>query len=318
MKNFAGLVFVALFALDAQAQLKKTYQRVKQAVTGSAKLAHLHYFPGQWETGLSLGYRYSVINVKGNFTGSTVVEAEQKVSTVNSQLSLGVLDNVRLQLSWDYLAAMQVDYTKPANQASTKSKGLKDPLFAAIVRVADAESVKFDLKAGFQPETGDHEQADAANDGNAKLGGHTVVAGAKVIAIVTSNSQISAGLTYSMHSLQNSVDQTTSEIEESEKHNETLIELATLTELTPELFFGLTLEIANVEGYKSMNLTTRDTDDVGSISGKTLNLIGKYEITPDSLIEAQIGYLLDYSTETSNIDVSADGYSLSAGYTVRF
>lgn len=318
MKNIAGLVLVLLTAVESQAQLKKMYQSAKQAVTGSATLAQLHYFPEQWEVDLALGYRYSVLNVKGNSTGTTIVEADQSTSTMTTALTVGLLDNVYAQLKWDYLVSFNVDYSKPQAQPDTKSKGAEDPTIGATIRLVDADSVKLDAKAEFQPSGGDHLEADATHDGNAKSGGHATTLGARFVALVTDSSQISATLDYKILSLQNSMDQSTGIFSEDDKHNQMTIELATMTELTSNLFFGVMLDIVNIDSYKSTNLSSQAVTDYGSTSGKTLNLIGRYEATQDSLIEAQVGYILDYSQEVGAVDISATGYSMAVQYTIRF
>lgn len=318
MKNIAGLILVLLAAVPSEAQFKKVYQRAKQAVTGSATLAQLHYFPEQWELDLSLGYRYTTIDLKGNVAGTTVREANQKQHLLKSALVLGVLDNVYVQLNWDYLAGMDVSYSKPSTTPTTKSKGPVDPTIAAVARLVDGGSVKLDAKFAFQPSLGDHQEADANNDGDAKAGGHAMTVGGRLIALVTDSSQISATLDYKMMSLQNSVDQTTKGITEDDKHNQVMIELATMTELTSELYFGVLLEISSIDSYKSTDLTSNLTTDYGSVSGKTLNLVGKYLFTPDSLVEVQAGYLIDYSQTIGTLDLSASGYSVNVNYTVRF
>lgn len=318
MKNIAGLILVLLTAAQSQAQLKKVYQRAKQAVTGSAKLAQLHYFPEQWEVDLTLGYRFTTLDHKGNTAGTTFLEASQKQHLLKSSFTLGLLDNVYAQVNWNYLAGIDVSYSKPASTPSTKSKGPEDPTIAAVARLVGGESVKIDAKVAFQPSLGDHQEPDANNDGDAKTGGHAFTVGGRLIVLATESSQISATLEYKMLSLQNSVDQTTKVITEDDKHNQIMIELATLTELTSELYFGVLLEIVNVESYKSTNLTTNSVSDYGSVSGKTLNLVGKYQFTQDSLFEVQAGYLLDYSQTIGSVDISTTGYSLNANYTVRF
>lgn len=318
MKKIAGLFFVLLLAIQAGAQIKKTYQRVKQAVTGSARLAELHYFPKPWEADLNFAYRYTALNIKGNSAGLTVVDADQNQSTLKSSLALGLSDQVFVQMGWDYLLATDINYTKPSSQSSLRYKGLQDPDLAAIFRVLNADSFKLDLKGAVRISTGDSEEADANHDGNAKDGGHALTAGAKMIALVTESSQISANLDYKMIGVSNSVDQTSKQTSEFDQHNEMLIELATMTELTTNLFFGVLLEIARVDGYKKTNLITKAATNTGSVSGKTLNAVGKYELTPDSLFEAQMGYLIDYSSTSNGVDVSATGSSLTASYLVRF
>ncbi|MCM2354890.1 MAG: hypothetical protein NDI63_14815 [Pseudobdellovibrio sp.] len=318
MKNIAALVLILLTAAQSQAQLKKVYQRAKQAATGSATLAQLHYFPEQWDVDLTLGYRYTVIDLKGNVAGTTVLEANQNQQLLKSSLTLGILDNVYAQVNWNYLAAMDVTYTKPAATPSNKSTGPEDPTIAVVTRLMDGDSIKLDAKLAFQPSMGDHQEPDANNDGDAKSGGHSVTLGGRFIALITQSSQLSATVDYKMMGVQNSVDQQTKIVSEDDKHNQMMIELATLTELTSELYFGVLLEIVNADSYKSTNLLSNATTDYGSVSGKTLNLVGKYQFTQDSLVEVQAGYLIDYSQTIGTVDSSATGYSLNANYTVHF
>lgn len=317
MKRIAGFVLVLFVAVQSQAQAKRIYKRVKQVVTGSAKLSQMHYFPRPWEMDLGIAYRYTNINIKGNSAGITNVEASQKQSIMKASAVLGVFNSVYAELDWDYLASYEVSYSKPS-QPTSKSKGMADPTIGAVARLVDADSVKIDLKGKFQASTGDRLDPDSTHDGNAKSGGHAITAGAKMIALITDSSQLGVSLDYTMFALQNSVDQTTKVNYEDDKHNQTVVELSTLTEISSDMFFGVLLEIANTDGYKTTNLNTKSTSDMGSISGKTLNLVGKYEFTPDSLLQLELGYLLDYSQNVSNLDVSATGYSMTAGYLVRF
>lgn len=318
MKNFAALVLVFLISVQSEAQVKKTYQRVKQYVTGSAKLAQLHYFPEQWEMGLIVGYRYELLDVKGNSTGITVLEADTKVSLLKGAAVLGVLDNVYAQLNWDYLVAQDIKYSKPTSEPSTKYKGVTDPTLAGVVRVVDGESLKLDVRGAFQPSLGDFEEADGTHDGNAKEGGHAIAIGGRFVALVTNSSQLSATLDYRMLSLANSVDLSTQEVSEKAKHNETLITLATLTELKSNIHFGLLFAITNTDSFKTKNLTTLAETNNGSVSSKVLNAVGKFELTQDSLVEVQLGYLIDYATTTNAVDITASGYSLTANYLIRF
>lgn len=318
MKKLWGVLFFLLMASQAQAQIKKTYQRVKQAVTGSAKLAQLHYFPEQWELNLGVGYRYIALDIKGNSTGSTVVDAQQNQSILKGVMTLGVFSRVYGQLNWDYLVAMDTTYSRPTNQPSTKAKGVADPTFSGVVRLVDGDSVKLDLKGAFAPSFGDHNKADSKNEGDAKSGGHAFTFGGRLIALVTESSQLSASLDYRMYSLQNSIDQQTNEITEDDKHNAVLVELSTLTELTSNFYFGALLEIAQTEAYQSTNLTTQSKTDNGTISAKSLNVMGKYAFTPDTLVEVQAGYVIDYTSSVGTVDISATGYSLNANYLVRF
>ncbi|MES2802003.1 MAG: hypothetical protein V4654_05885 [Bdellovibrionota bacterium] len=318
MKRMSLSLLVFLFAVSSEAQIKKTYQRVKQAVTGSAKISQLHYFPSQWEVDLALGFRYSSLSLNGKSTGLTVLEADQSISILTTSLTLGVLDNVYAQLKWDYMINFNLEYSKPDTQPSSKSKGSENPAIAGVVRVVDGGSVKLDGKIEISPSTGDHLEADATHDGDAKSGGHTTTIGGRFVVLVTGSSQLGFGLDYTVFSLERSRDQSSGQISESAKHNQTTIEISTLTEITSDLFFGLMLDIVNVDSYKSTDLTSLSTTDYGSTSGKTINLIGKYEVTPDSSISAEVGYIIDYSTNIGSLDVSASGYSMATNYLVRF
>lgn len=318
MKKIVGLVLVLLTAVQSQAQLKKVYQQVKQKVTGSATLAQLHYFPEQWEVDLSVGYDYTTMDVKGTAAGISVVEYESKSSVLQSYLVLGLSDNIFAQLNWDYLVLLDQSYTKPPGLAGDKSKGAEDPTIAVVVRLVDGGSVKVDTKLGFQPNTGDSQAPDDTHDGNAKTGGHATTIGARVIGLVTDSSQISATIDYEMLSVANAVDQTTNDVTERSKHNQLTIRLETLTQLTSEIYFGAQLDILSSDSYKSTDLTSNSTTDVGSASQKRVNLVGKYAFTPDSLVDLQAGYLLDFSSEISGIDYSVTAYTLAAAYVVRF
>lgn len=318
MQKILSLVFFFLISSQAQAQIKKTYQRVKQVVTGSPKLAQLHYFPEQGEFALGVGYRYIALDIKGNSAGSTVLDAQQNQSLVKGVMAIGILNRVYGQLNWDYLASMDTMYSKPINQPSTKSKGVADPTLAGVVRLVDGNSVKLDLKGAFAPSLGDSNEADSKNEGDAKTGGHAFTIGGRLIALATESSQLSATIDYRMYSLQNSIDQQTNEVTENDKRNAVLVELSTLTEVTSNFYFGVMLEIAQNEAYQSTNLTTQSKTNNGAVSAKTLNAVGKYEFTPDTLIEVQAGYVIDYSSSVGSIDISATGYSLNANYLIRF
>jgi len=318
MKNLAALTLVLIFAVSSEAQIKKAYERVKRSVTGSAKLSQLHYFPSQWEVDLNLGYRFTSLSLNGKSTGLTVVKADQSISTAVGELTLGVLDNVYTQLKWQYLVNFNVDYSQPASLASTKASGPSDPELAAVVRLVNGESVKLDGKFEFSASTGDHQEPDANNDGDAKSGGNEITVGGRLIALITDSSQLGLTLDYTMSDVKTSIDQTNGQITESGKTNQTEIEISTLTEITSDLFFGLTLNIVNIDGYKSENLTTLSTSDYGSTSGKSFNIIGKYEFTPDSSVGLQAGYVVDYNTSVGTVDLSVTGYNLSANYLIRF
>jgi hypothetical protein len=317
MNKIAGLILVLLMTVQAEAQLKKAYKRVKQAVTGSAKLSHLHYFPKQWEVDLGAGARYTILDYKGNSSGLTFLEAEQKMSTLSGSLALGLTNIMYVQMDFGYQLASDVTYTKPS-QPGSKSKGLVNPAFSGVIRLLEGDSINIDLKGKFEASTGDRQSSDATHEGNAQSGGHAFGAGAKIIASITDSSQLSAALDYKMMALRSAVDQSTKINYEDDKHNEVLITLSTMTELTSDLFFGVNLEVVNVDAYKTTNLSTKATSNTGSVSAKTLNLIGKYELTPDSLMQIEANYMIDYKEAGNNYDITATGYGLGASYLVRF
>lgn len=317
MKNLLAVFLVFLSAFSAEAQIKKTYERVKQAVTGSAQLAELHYFPEQWEVDLSLGYRYTKFSVEGKTAGLTAYEFDNATSTLATGFNLGLSDNVYATLNWDYLVSQNISYSQPT-LPSTKSTGLADPTTGAVIRVFDGSGVKLDGKAQFTLNTGDRKESDGTNNGDAKNGGHVIEVGARMIGLVTDSSQISLTADYQMNGEATSVDQVNGDTTETDKYNQTEIELSTLTKLTSDLFFGITFDYINMDSYKSTNLVTNSKTSYGSTTGKTLSLQGKYQFTPDSLIQVEGGFITDYTGSSAGFDFSVTGYSSAINYVVRF
>lgn len=315
MKNLALVSLVFLFTISSEAQIKSAYERVKRAVTGSAQLSQLHYFPEQWEVDLTVGYRLQKLDVTVKSPTATITEAKQNISNIETSVRLGLLDSLFTQIDWEYLIAMDVDYTVPANEESTKFAGAGEPTFALVFRAVDASSFKLDVKAGYQPSFGDHKDADATYDGDALTGGPAFVAGARAIALVTESSQVAANVTLKNSGDATVVDQTLNQTLEAKAHNQLDIELSTLTKLTSEMFFGLQLDMVKIDGYDRRGSTTTE---VGTTEYKVLNLIGKYELNPDGLITAEVGYILDFSGEVLGLDLSTEGYSAALSYTVRF
>ena len=315
MKSLAALILVITFAVESNAQIKKAYQQVKQAVTGAAQLSELHYFPKPWEANLTFGYRLQGTDVNIKSITGTFLDSNNKVSTVETSLRLGLLDSLFAEIKWDYLIAADVDYSIPVNQPSLRSSGLKEPLFALNYRLADASAIKLDTKIGYQPSIDDSKSADSNHQGNAFAGGQAFVVGAKAIALITDSSQMALNVVFKNNSQAIKIDQTTNEITEVKAHNELNVEISTLTKLTSSLFFGLQLDFINIDAYESRG---NSTNDVGTTTGRVLNLIGKYEIHPDHLISVEAGYILDYKSQTSGLDVKAEGYSVALAYTVRF
>ncbi|AZZ36151.1 hypothetical protein CIK05_04860 [Bdellovibrio sp. qaytius] len=315
MKKLLGLFLVLSYAVTSEAQIKQAYQRAKQAVTGSAKFAQLHYFPKQWETDLQIGYRYENLGLILKSSTATIADTDQSISVIESSVSLGLLDSLFAQIEWDYEVSKVVSYNQPAGQASNKYLGAGEPTLSVNYRLVNADSFKLDTKLGYQPSFGDLQDADATHDGNNLLGGPTAVIGAKAVALITDNSQIALDVTYQNFGEATEIDQITKEKTTIDAHNQLVFQLSTLTELTNDLFFGLQLDVINIDAYDRHGLTTTE---IGTTSGRVLNLIGKYEFTPDSLINADVGYVLDYKGKALNFDLVADGYSAAISYAVRF
>lgn len=314
MKKLAVSSFVLLFAVSSQAQIKTAYERVKQAVTGSAQLSQLHYFPQAWETDLTVGFRLQKLEAKIKSPTATVTDAKQDISTVDTSIRLGLSDSLYAQIEWEYLIAMDVDYSVPV-QESTKSTGAAEPLLSVVYRLVNADSFKLDTKAGYQPSLGDQKDADENNDGNALIGGQSFVVGAKAIALITGSSQVAANVVLKKFADATTVDQTTNQSSETEAHNRLDIELSTLTKLTSEMFFGLQLDIIKIDGYDRRSSTTTE---VGTTEYKVLNLIGKYELNPDNLITVEAGHILNFRGEVLGLDFNTEGYSVALAYSVRF
>lgn len=237
MKNLIVSSLIFLVSVSAQAQIKNAYERVKQAVTGSAKLAQLHYFPEQWEADLNVGYRYQKYTIQGKNAGLTAYEFDQASSKVETALTMGVLDNVAAVLKFEYVISSETDFSKPASQPSSKIKGVGNPTLGAVVRAFDGDGVKLDGLLEFTADVGERKQADSTHDGDAVDGGHTVLVGASLTGLITNSSQVKINFKYSMLGTQTSVDQTTNVKTEDEKRNQTTFEILTLTEITSDLFF---------------------------------------------------------------------------------
>lgn len=318
MKNLILGSFIFFASVFSHAQIKKAYERVKQAVTGSAKLAQLHYFPEQWEADLNVGYRYQKYTIQGKNAGLTAYEFDQTSSEVDTTLTMGVLDHVAAVLKIKYVIDSEINFSKPASQPSTNIKGVGNPTLGTIVRVFDGDGVKLDGLLEFTADVGEHKEADSSNYGDALDGRHTVMVGTSLTGLITKSSQVKLNFKYSMLGPQTSIDQTTNVKTETDQKNQTNFEILTLTELTSDLFFGLEFDYLTVEGYKSIDLGDLSTTDYGSTTAQALNLIGKYQLNADSLIEVQAGYLLGYNGEASGVDLSASAYTTAVNYLIRF
>lgn len=314
MKSF---IFIAAFcfSIQSQAQVKAAYQKIKQAVTGSAQLSELHYFPEQWEVNLSLGYRLDSLDVNLKSNAGTFLDSNHKIDTLETSLRLGLIDSLYTEIKWDYVVAGNLDYSIPANEPSVKYSGLREPLFSFNYRLVDASAIKLDTKIGYQPFIADSKSADSSHDGNAFAGGQAFVVGLKAIALITDSSQIAVHVILKNNGDATEIDQTTNELTEINAHNLLNVEVSTLTKLTSSLFFGLQLDFINIDAYDRRGSSTVA---VGSTAGRVLNLIGKYEINPDHLITLEGGYIMDYKGKTANLDLKAEGYSTALAYTVRF
>lgn len=318
MKNIAGLILVLLTAVESQAQLKKVYQRAKQAVTGSAKFSQLHYFPAQWEMDLEAGYTYSKFNLKQTDTGLSVAEADQTISALNFEAKLGILDAAYLSVEWDYVMNTELTYTKPANQPTYTSKGPAEPNFSGVWRVVDADSVKLDAKLGYRPSLGDHQEADSANEGDALSGGDLITAGGRFIALVTDNSQLALTGEYGLYGVAKEVDQITNQTTENNAHGAFVLQAGVLTEIISDTFFGADVAYKHTDAYTSKNLTSQLKTDRASMDQTFLILTAKREFTPDMNITGELGYLFDGRANQGTSEVKITGYTIGAKYAIRF
>lgn len=318
MKNIAALVLILLTAAESQAQLKKVYQRAKQAVTGSAKFSQLHYFPEQWEMDLEAGYTYSKFNLKQTEAGLSVAEADQTSSALNFEAKLGILDAVYVSVDWDYVVNQELKYTKPALQPVYVSKGPAEPTFSGVWRVVDGDSVKLDGKLGYRPSFGDHNEADGTNEGDALSGGSLIVAGGRFVALITESSQLALVGEYGLYGVANDIDQLTNQTTENNTHGGFILQAGVLTEIISDTFFGVDVGYKHIDSYTSKNLTSQLKTERASMDQTLLILTAKHEFTPDMNIAGELGYLMDGRSNQGTSEIKISGYSAGARYAIRF
>lgn len=311
------IVLVLAFGFNAQAQMKKMYQRAKRAVTGFAKLSQLHYFPEAGEVDLALGYDYSKLDISVKGGGIVYADQTNTTSETSAGITVGVMDLLYVTLTGGYVLSDMTDYTVPVSD-SDNSKGFTEPILSGVIRFVDANSFKMDAKLAYQPSFGDHKQADATNDGDALKGGHVMSVAVRGVGLVTDSSQLALAVEYSVFGETTEVDQLSLEKTAQSQHNALNFEVKTLTEIANDLFFGAALNIVNVDSYNRKNQTTLDVTEYGSASVTSLGLRGGYELTPDDAFGADFNYLLNYSSDVENIPMNAEGWGFAAQYTHRF
>lgn len=316
MKYFLAILFLSL-GVQAQTKYFNAAKKSLKKATGS-KISELHYFPSQWEFDVTLGYRYSKFQTTAKANGTTVVDYDRGVSTAISELKLGLLDSLYLQLDWDYLVTADVSYTKPVNTPSEKSTGPKDPKMAAVFRAVDASSFKLDTKVSFQPTLGNHNEPDAQNNGDALSGGHEFGVGARAVALITDSSQLAFSAEYLIGSDTTSVDQASNVESVQSAHNLLQMQILVQTEIATDLFFGAGVEIVSEDGYDNEDQQTRQKIAYGSTSAKSLAFLLGYELTADDAFRAEFDYLIDYTSDVNGYDLSTEGMSGAVAYTHRF
>lgn len=314
MKRFAVLSLGLLFAVNSQAQIKTAYERVKQAVTGSAKISQPHYFTSQWEVLAHVGLAYTGRDYK--LSSSNGFDTSTKDVAINTELTLGVLDNLSLGINWDYDISDKHSYD--GNLADENYKGATDPVINVTGRVGDFENVKIDLKLAYQPKTADFKVADDTHDGNAVNGYRSTIFGAEFDFLITNASQVFLIGEYSHISEKTSVDQTTGDIAISKAANSTLLKIGTLTEIKNDSFFGVTFSMLNIDGGRKIQADGASTVESPEVSANALTAVIKHEFTPNSALEIQLESILSGSLKYQTTESKVEGSALSAAYLVRF
>ncbi len=317
MKNLAALSLVFLFAFSSEAQIKKTYERVKQAVTGSAKISQPHYFPVQWEFLFSLSADMTNIDVNTKSVGLTVSKYKNSQQNVAANFTLGLTDSLFVGLESGYTLKNEYSYSLPA-AASENSTGMTDPTLNIVFRAADLDSAKLDLKLSFQPMLGDSKLGDSTHDGNGLYGANVTTLGGKVVFLATQASQLFLSGEYKLIGKRNLLDQSVNEVTEVDAHNGTEFQVGVLTEIDKDAFFGLNFTVSHEDSTDSTNLSTNQKSESESLDLKTLHLVGKYEFTPDTSLEVQVGHLLEGKSEGDGLESDVEANSLGFSYLVRF
>lgn len=314
MKNLVLVSLVFLFAVSSEAQIKNAYERVKQAVTGSAKISQPQYFTSQWEVLARAGLTLTDRDYK--LSSSNGFDTNEKQLSINAELTLGVLDNVSLGVNWDY--DLSDKYSYEGNVPSQKYKGATDPVFNVTGRAGDFENVKLDLKLAYQPKTADFKIADTTHDGNAVNGYRSTTVGAELDLLVTNASQVFLIGEYNNLSEKTSIDQTTGDIAKVKSRKSTLVKFGTLTEIVNDSFFGVIFSMLNQDGGLTIQDDGTSTVESAEIATNALTVVGKHEFTPNSAVDVQLEYVLNGSLKYRTSESKIEGHALSVSYLVRF
>jgi len=317
MKNLAALSLVFLFALSAEAQVKSAYERVKQVVTGSAKISQPHYFPAQWELLFSASANITNIDVNVKSVGLTVSKYKNNQQSLVADFTLGLADSLFVQLESGYTLKNEYTYSLPAGVGSD-SKGMTDPTLNVAYRAADLDSAKLDLKLSFQPTLGDSKEGDSTHEGNALSGGSLATLGGKLVFLATQASQLYLSAEYQFIGKTNLLDQTANEVSETAAHTGTEFQVGVLTEIDRDMFFGVNFTVSHEDSADTTNLSTHQKNESQALDLKTLYLVAKYEFTPDTSLTGQVGHLLEGKSEGDGFDSEIEANSFGLTYLVRF
>lgn len=313
MKIFL-LAAVLLTSFQSEAQIKEAYQKVKQSVTGSAKISQPHYFPAQWEVLAQIGITAANKDFKPKSNNSFASKSKQQTATTG--ITFGVLDNISLGMNLDY--DFNNKYTYEGGLPSANFKGIKDPVFNVTGRAGDFDSVKIDLKLAYQPKTDNFKVPDITHDGNALNGYRTTTVGAEFDFLATSSSQVFLTADYNMLSERDLEDQTTREITKGKALKSTMLKLGTLTEITSDSFFGVTFSLFHQDGGLTVQSNGTTTYEASEIDATVLTVVGKHEFNPNSALNIELDHFLNGKLEDSNSEFKMEGQSLSVSYLVRF
>lgn len=317
MKNLAALSLVFLFAFSSEAQIKKTYERVKQAVTGSAKISQPHYFPAQWEFLFSLSADITNIDINTKSVGLTVSKYKNSQQNLAANFTLGLTNSLFVGLESGYTLKNEYSYSLPT-APSENSTGMTDPILRVVFRAGDFDSTKLDLKLSFQPKIGDSKLGDSTHEGNGLYGANVTSLGGKVVFLATQASQLFLSGEYKLIGKRNLLDQAANEVTEIDVHSGTEFQVGVLTEIDKDAFFGLNFTISHEDSADSTNLSTNQKSESQSIDLKTLHLVGKREFTPDTSLEVQLGHILEGKSEGDGFDSDVEANSFGLSYLVRF
>lgn len=308
------LVAVLLASVQSQAQIKEGYQRIKQTVTGSAKISQPHYLTSQWEVLARAGLTFTNRDYKLSSSGG--FDANEKKQAINTELTLGVLDNISVGVAWDYI--LNDKYTYDGGPSEQKYKGSADPVVNLTGRAGDFEYVKIDLKVAYQPKTADIKIADDTHDGNAVNGYRLTIVGAEFDFLVTATSQVFLVGEYSNLSEKTSIDQTTGDITNVKSLKSTNLKVGTLTEIISDSFFGVTYTMLKQDGGLTIQNDGTTTVESPEITASALTAVIKHEFTPNSALDVQLEHVLNGALKYRTSESKIEGYALSVSYLVRF